>query len=287
MGFSRQGYWSGVPLPSLANYCKRELFPSHQSCKYGLNDDLKTPLGISLVVQRLRLLATNARGLALIPGQGTNISHAMQRSQKIFFLIFLKCFLSLQLMDSWIMRTMWHLTWSSALVWNLIEREPEYDDLDLTFLTNYSWKDEEFPAWLELASINVTHHHIPATLMRTNLAPVVFSPTLSSEALERSTPNEAHLSKWEEVIYPTSRKASFPTKKLFSKLPKHCGIIMGTPTLNRLESGEEQLSVGSRIICQFTAIISLLGECPWKPQSILPDYYSTSKLQHSRTQWDN
>lgn len=180
---------------------------------------------------------------------------------------------------------MWHLTWSLALVWNLIEREPEYDDLDLTFLTNYSWKDEEFPAWLELAPINVTHHHIPATLMRTNLAPVVFSPILSSEALEQSTPNEAHLSKWEKVIYPTSRQASFPTKKLLSKLPKHCGIIMETPTLNRLEFGEEQLSVVSRIICQFTAVISLLG--PRKPQSILPDYFSTSKLQHSRTQCNN
>ena len=96
--------------------------------------------------------------------------------------------------------------------------------------------------------------------MRTNLAPVVFSPILSSEALEQSTPNEAHLSKWEKVIYPTSRQASFPTKKLLSKLPKHCGIIMETPTLNRLEFGEEQLSVVSRIICQFTAMVSLLGE---------------------------
>ena len=96
--------------------------------------------------------------------------------------------------------------------------------------------------------------------MRTNLAPVVFSPILSSEALEQSTPNEAHLSKWEKVIYPISRQASFPTKKLLSKLPKHCGIIMETPTLNRLEFGEEQLSVVSRIICQFTAMVSLLGE---------------------------
>lgn len=35
---------------------------------------------------------------------------------------------------------------------------------------------------------------------------------------------------------------------------------MVSPTLNQLEGGEEQLSIVSRIICQFTAIISLHGE---------------------------
>ena len=52
----------------------------------------------------------------------------------------------------------------------------------------------------------------------------------------------------------------FPTKKVLSKVPKHWGMTMVTPTLNRLEFGEEQLGVISRIICQFTAIISLHGE---------------------------
>lgn len=37
-------------------------------------------------------------------------------------------------------------------------------------------------------------------------------------------------------------------------------MTMVTPTLNQLECGEEQLSIVSRIICQFTAIISLHGE---------------------------
>ena len=48
----------------------------------------KTVLGTSLEVQRLRLLASNAKGQGLIPGQGTIIPHAVQHGQKRkFFLI--------------------------------------------------------------------------------------------------------------------------------------------------------------------------------------------------------
>ena len=38
--------------------------------------------GISLVVQWLRLCASNAGGAGLIPGWGTKIPHAVQCSQK-------------------------------------------------------------------------------------------------------------------------------------------------------------------------------------------------------------
>jgi len=48
----------------------------------------KTVLGTSLEVQWLRLLASNAKGQGLIPGQGTIIPHAVQHGQKRkFFLI--------------------------------------------------------------------------------------------------------------------------------------------------------------------------------------------------------
>ena len=40
-------------------------------------------IGISLVIQALKLHVTNAGGAGLIPGQGTKISHAMWYSQKI------------------------------------------------------------------------------------------------------------------------------------------------------------------------------------------------------------
>jgi len=44
--------------------------------------------GTSLVVQWLRLHASNARDMGSIPGQGTKIPHAMHRSQEDnFFLI--------------------------------------------------------------------------------------------------------------------------------------------------------------------------------------------------------
>ena len=43
---------------------------------------LGTPLAV-LVVQWLRLYASNARGTGSIPGYGTRISHAAQVSQKI------------------------------------------------------------------------------------------------------------------------------------------------------------------------------------------------------------
>ena len=38
--------------------------------------------GTSLVAQWLRLCASNARGVGLIPGQGTKIPHAIQCGQK-------------------------------------------------------------------------------------------------------------------------------------------------------------------------------------------------------------
>ena len=39
-------------------------------------------LGTSLVVQWFRLCTTNARGVSLIPGWGTEVPHAPQHSQK-------------------------------------------------------------------------------------------------------------------------------------------------------------------------------------------------------------
>ena len=40
--------------------------------------------GISLVVQWLRLCGSNAGCVGLMPGQGTEIPHATQQSQKTF-----------------------------------------------------------------------------------------------------------------------------------------------------------------------------------------------------------
>ena len=42
-----------------------------------------TRTGTSLVVQWLRLCASNAEGVGLIPGQGTKIPHAMHCGQKL------------------------------------------------------------------------------------------------------------------------------------------------------------------------------------------------------------
>ena len=50
-------------------------------------------LGTSLVVQWLRLPASNAGSMSSIPGRGTKIPHAAQRGQKInqyFKILFLK-----------------------------------------------------------------------------------------------------------------------------------------------------------------------------------------------------
>ena len=117
MGFSRQEYWSGVPLPSpkipqTARYCKKKkiiifpgaprkehrprLWPSencvrsltcrslgeHLSMACGEGSPRKVLIGLfllgtSLVVQWLRLHAPSAGGLGSIPGQGTR-SHVLQ-----------------------------------------------------------------------------------------------------------------------------------------------------------------------------------------------------------------
>ena len=59
MGFSRQEYWSGLPLPSLKE-------PS---------SSIKRSLGASLAVQWLRLCTSSAGYAGLIPGQGSRIPH--------------------------------------------------------------------------------------------------------------------------------------------------------------------------------------------------------------------
>ena len=60
MGFSRQEYWSGVPLP--------------------FNPVLKAlAAGTSLVVQQVSLQASSSGGVGSVPGQETKILHALRR----------------------------------------------------------------------------------------------------------------------------------------------------------------------------------------------------------------
>ena len=64
MGFSRQKYWSGMPLPSLNLYLK----------PFYLVQAIHS-LGTSLVVQWLRLQASNVCGMGFIPGWWTLVPH--------------------------------------------------------------------------------------------------------------------------------------------------------------------------------------------------------------------
>ena len=84
MGFSRQEYWSGLPFPSPQDLPNPGIKPTSPALQVdslplnrleALNFSRKYQTGLSLVIQELRLQATNAGGPGSIPGQGV-------RSQK-------------------------------------------------------------------------------------------------------------------------------------------------------------------------------------------------------------
>ena len=97
MGFSRQEYWSGLPISSLVDLPGPGIEPTslkspvlagrffttsaHEGRPYWAEiygKEIKNKvLGTSLIVQWLRLRAPNAGSLGLIPGQGTR-SHMPQ-----------------------------------------------------------------------------------------------------------------------------------------------------------------------------------------------------------------
>ena len=86
MGFPRQEYCSGLPFLSprdLPNPGIKPASPALQvdslplNCLETLNFSRKCQTGLSLVIQELRLYASNSGGQGLIPGQGTR-SHMPQ-----------------------------------------------------------------------------------------------------------------------------------------------------------------------------------------------------------------
>ena len=66
----------------------------HRVFKILRPDSKLVPLGTSLVVQWLRLHASTAGAMGLIPGQGTKIPHAAEHSQKIKLNKFKICILN-------------------------------------------------------------------------------------------------------------------------------------------------------------------------------------------------
>ena len=121
MGFSRREYWSGLPFPSPGDLLDPGIEPKsptlqadslpsepagkphelhiqsiilkqydtpRSSCIYMRRARIKKQVydmlkETSLVVQWLRLCASNAGGTGLIPGRGTKIPYVMWHSQKI------------------------------------------------------------------------------------------------------------------------------------------------------------------------------------------------------------